>query len=433
MCTTNGGRDKSFSWHPFRFPVGIDYLRSLPCAADPILGLDDAWLPVTHVGGPSRGPTDSGGIWFYYAQGCSDLLWHMGRTVLVRNRAHAAVRIEQMAASMEMARGTGAGDVAAANASAGALAHLLGLATTTSSSKSRGSTSTSTSAKGTRGGASARLSHELSSGSRDPAGGFAITEREAVRRVAAWIGKRYPKWAPLGRARGWAGSNATIEYVLAEAARGLYGHCTPPSFSPSGKLRPCRCATNGTKPAASRRRLLALTPVCGDKVLSLHSEPMLRRLPLDTLVLHKQPQGGGNPSWTTEIWDLRGSPALSRHLENASAHPEVVSRARWAGPGSLAAAATAGGTAGTAGGTAGTAGGTAATVPRAPLSVSQWPATCEPSDSWHTCFSCRGSHLERGCNGTVQHYRAHGACYWQKLKRGKSAEPASPAGAVLNC
>ena len=36
---------------------------------------------------------------------------------------------------------------------------------------------------------------------------------------------------------------------------------------------------------------------------------------------------------------------------------------------------------------------------------------------WYTCFACRGSTLERPCNGTVGHYRAHGLCYHQKNKK----------------
>ena len=74
--------------------------------------------------------------------------------------------------------------------------------------------------------------------------------------------------------------------------------------------------------------------------------------------------------WTTEIWDLRGSPALSRHLENATAHPEVVARARWARS-------------------------TSATT----LAVD-----CTPALSWHTCMSCRGSQLQEHCDATVQYY-----------------------------
>jgi hypothetical protein len=351
FCTTSGTNDSRATWKPFRFPPGLEYFRSssLPCEPNAELGTSDSWLPVTHVGGPMRGPTDSGGLWFYYARGCSDLQWNVGRSVLARNRAHAAVLTEQMLAVLESAE------------------H-------------------STSAhEGERG-------HQRRKQKSPPT---LISDREAVGRVAAWLRKRYPKveWSPLRQARPWfhhvhQSYNATAEDLIAEAARGLYGQCTPPAFDQTGALRPCTCASDSPSRGTSRRRLLALTPLCGDKVLSLHSEPGLRRLPLDTVVLHQQPQGGGNPSWTTEIWDVRGSPSLSRHLENASAHPEVVGRARWA-----------------------------------PLQAEGWtvPAgACVPAESWHTCFSCKGSALEHGCNATVRLYEKKGQCLYQKLHNVRS-------------
>ena len=333
VCTTfNPGT----TWKPFRFPAGLAYVKDLPCEPPSELEQSDVWLPVTHVGGPSRGPTDSGGLWFYYARGCSDLQWNVGRSLLVRNRAHAAVRIEQLRAAQ-------------------------------------------------------------ASPMRMP-----LSELEAAQLVAAWIRARHPKWAPLRAVRHFLGANATIEQAIGEAARGLYGHCPLPTFSPGGFLNPCLCAGNSTRVAgSSRRRQLALTPICGDKVLSLHSEPLLGRLPLDSLILHQQPQGGGNPSWTTEIWDVRGAPALSRHLENASAHPEVVARSRWAPEATVAALDT---------------------EQRKPL------AECVPSETWYTCFACKGSALEPHCNGTVGHYRAHGLCYHQKMKK-KSMAP----GAHMLC
>ena len=288
-------------WHPFRMPVGLNYLRDRPCGRDPALGVDESYLPVTHVGGPNRGPTDSGGVWFYYAEGCSDLLWHMGRTVLARNRAHASVIAEQ----------------------------------------------------------------------RDSAAsGGALTDREAVTRVAAWMRARevgrYKTMLRVIRAR-LRTPNATVEDIVADAARGLYGPCTGEHFTRAGKLRPCHCEGNATR-IASKNRARALTLLVGDKFLSLHAEPILRRLPLDTLQLHRQPQGGGNAAWTTEIWDLRGSPALSRHLENATAHPEVVARARWRRSGKEL-------------------------------------ATCTPDAAWHTCFSCAGSELAPHCARTEEWYR----------------------------
>lgn len=287
-------------------PQAMGFYRELPCVVDTnsLLGRNFVHLPVTHVGGPHRGPTDSGGIWFYYAPGCSDLLWEMGRNILTRNRAHASVVIEQRHALVE--------------------------------------------------------------------GTERISDYEATRRVALFIEKRYPKWGPLGRARsGWMGKNASIVDVLAEAARGLYGSCpTGSAFDAAGNLRPCLCEGNVTRHSVRTRRTLALTPLAGDKVLSLHSEPLLRRLPIDTVTFHQQPQGGGSPLWTTEIWDVRGSPVLSRHLENATAHSEVVARSKWAW--------------------------------QAP-DISKM-ATCEPAWSWHTCMSCRGSLLEKHCNATVQMY-----------------------------
>jgi len=94
-CRKSCGAAAGRIMHPFRFPPGNGYFKSKPCRAAPGLGLDHALLPVTHIGGPNKGPTDSGGLWFYYAPGCSDFLWDMGRTLLSRNRVHLAVQLEQ--------------------------------------------------------------------------------------------------------------------------------------------------------------------------------------------------------------------------------------------------------------------------------------------------------------------------------------------------
>jgi len=77
------------------FPQQIFYQpESEYCERKPVeLGIDGAWLPVTHT--RDRTERHAGGIWMYYASGCSDLLWHMGHTLLARNRAHAAILIEQ--------------------------------------------------------------------------------------------------------------------------------------------------------------------------------------------------------------------------------------------------------------------------------------------------------------------------------------------------
>jgi hypothetical protein len=189
-------------------------------------------------------------------------------------------------------------------------------------------------------------------------------------------------------------------------------------------------------------------------------------------VLHQQPQGGGNPSWTTEIWDLRDGGAtkpypLSRALENATAHPEVVQRARWdvAGPWAAAAASGGGvalsgtdeeggnGPVGRGGGLRGGGRGSGRDVWRGNgrgargswrgggggakrssslpasgafalahqpdvhhLDQREHGAVCVPSELWHTCFACRGSALEPSCNATMRKYWKVGQCYSQKKR-----------------
>ena len=95
VCSPNGANAPNQSWHPYLFPQQIFYHpESKYCERKPAeLGIDGAWLPVTHT--RDRTERHAGGIWLYYASGCSDLLWHMGHTLLARNRAHAAILIEQ--------------------------------------------------------------------------------------------------------------------------------------------------------------------------------------------------------------------------------------------------------------------------------------------------------------------------------------------------
>ena len=76
------------------FPPGLRYLNDQGCDSPPVeLGVDYAWLPVssTHT---VRRPV-AGGLWMYYMRGCSDFAWQVGRTMLVRNRCHAAVELER--------------------------------------------------------------------------------------------------------------------------------------------------------------------------------------------------------------------------------------------------------------------------------------------------------------------------------------------------
>ena len=99
------------TWRPYLFPRGhgatvgacppasisLRVPRSrgcLQCRANEELGVDDAWLPVVHTRDRKH---DTAGLWLYYARGCSDIAWHVGRTLRVRNRVHAAIALEQIA------------------------------------------------------------------------------------------------------------------------------------------------------------------------------------------------------------------------------------------------------------------------------------------------------------------------------------------------
>ena len=101
-------------------------------------------------------------------------------------------------------------------------------------------------------------------------------ERAAVGRVADWVRRVYPKWGALGRARRGLGlgANASVEELLANAARGLFSApCAPPHYDAHGALRPCVCGG-----APSGRRLAALSLLAGEKHLLLQAEPNAVRL-----------------------------------------------------------------------------------------------------------------------------------------------------------
>ena len=59
------------------------------------LGTSHAMLPVVHT--HMQQDSQVVGLWFHYARGCSDFLWNVGRTLLVRNKCHASVLFEKWA------------------------------------------------------------------------------------------------------------------------------------------------------------------------------------------------------------------------------------------------------------------------------------------------------------------------------------------------
>lgn len=57
------------------------------------LGRGHSWLPVTRTF--TQQDHRQVGLWFHYMRGCSDLAWNVGRTLLARNKCHAAGMLEQ--------------------------------------------------------------------------------------------------------------------------------------------------------------------------------------------------------------------------------------------------------------------------------------------------------------------------------------------------
>jgi hypothetical protein len=233
VCRECGHCPRNETWHGFAMPIGVDMLLDVPCAPEPALGRDGAWLPVTHT----RAGTALG-MWYYYAAGCSDLGLNVGRTLLAPNRVGAALMLESLL-----------------------------LANTTVDAR-----------------AAARLARRV---------------QQHPRHSHKWERLVVSRAAPALRA---VGANATLEAALREAGRGLYEptRCNPSIGAPNAT----RCR------GACLARPSSLLPLVASATLDPILWRQLQELgaagrPLDSLVLHQQPQGGGAIRWTTEIWDVR--------------------------------------------------------------------------------------------------------------------------------
>ena len=82
-CSTRSQcADATTSWHAYwAMPPRINLLSNQPCSPHTLLGRHNISLPVTH-----RAVHKEIGLWFYFAHGCSDIFWRMGRTLLARNK-----------------------------------------------------------------------------------------------------------------------------------------------------------------------------------------------------------------------------------------------------------------------------------------------------------------------------------------------------------
>ena len=302
------GNSSTRAWMPKMFPHGARYLvggcpggnARLPhwactrCLPPSDFGVDNAWVPFAHT--RDRRRPSIFGLWYYYAEGCSDVEVHVGRTLLARNRVHAAIRLTQ----------------------------LLGPVMHPGAPKMR-------------------------------ARSESITDQEAIARIAAWVHWHDPYWKTprrslMSMAREtknvsaretlmWSVSEATLRFLFAEVARGIYSppppgrpshftkwwRCLPgPQYNQTtGSLIPCAC-DDQRPPWLGRAQGLA--PLSGDPVLdtyllavvrhagqqfqlaaidAVHDGPLVTPLPIDTVQLYEQPQGSGSTKWTMEMWDLR--------------------------------------------------------------------------------------------------------------------------------
>lgn len=88
VCRTCEHRGAAFN--KWALPPGVAFLVNRSCVPASELGQNHARLPVTHtkVGA-------SLGLWFYYARGCSDLTWDVGRTLFSLNRLSLLVELVQ--------------------------------------------------------------------------------------------------------------------------------------------------------------------------------------------------------------------------------------------------------------------------------------------------------------------------------------------------
>ena len=121
-----------------------------------------------------------------------------------------------------------------------------------------------------------------------------------MRRLASWIQATVPAWGRsiLSLARRWLVNPVlSLESAIAEAARGIYTRCSPLGsgnvlpealFDGRGVLSVCNCSGRYSRPA-SRKRVIGLTRIAGDKYLLLHSDPLAQALGRSTSPIQTPP------------------------------------------------------------------------------------------------------------------------------------------------
>jgi len=260
---------ESTTYSPFLFPAGATHRNPIraPCEMPGELGVTGAWLPVVHQ--LDIGTT---GLWMYYARGCSDMLWNVGRTLIARNRCHAAMLLAKMshnitdqAAAARAAKHLQLDDVQHVRSRAMGWMHA-----------SPNVTSAELLADCARG-----LFGNCTGGMWDEDGRLQMCTCAAGRQGSERWNETHPvgSWQVQGRKR-------SMTLSLLAGSAGL------------------------------------------DEALKTLMLRLPRRLRLDTLQLWQQPQGGGSLLWATELMDVRHAGLFPKGARERAiaADPELLAR-----------------------------------------------------------------------------------------------------------
>ena len=365
VCTFCGDCPRTSTWHGFAMPYGTNWYRNVSCEAASELGVSHAWLPVVHTYDLHQ-KWSLPGLWLYYARGCSDILWNVGRTLLALNKFDAGVLLLQRQAKAQRRGGSG-------GSSGGGNGDGSGGRTTTRHAQlafnrdvwagvSGPARELITSVLQLEGGGSGGMSYELA------------LRTFTIRLLSAngmLIGLPPAHDSVHARAK-WAvhADQGPLRDAIAAAAKGFYGtkqQCNPHPVSAQLVRNETLCRGACLRRATHLRRTLVPYELTIEALLlSLMRELVGTDQQLDSLQLLQQPAGGGSILWTTEIWDMR---SLSYRRARA-AHRAA---AAWHGGGGS--------------------GGAKGASRFARLD----DAPCVPSATFELCMACNGSELHRRC------------------------------------
>lgn len=320
-------------WYAYALPPGILSLRGAArrgdstgeratwCAQPPSeLGVDGALLPVTSVW--TQRKAIAGGMWLYYARGCSDFGWSAGKTLLAKNRCDAAIELQrrvQLARSHGSRRPSSNSDAHQTERAADSRSAIPPTGEMTSQHHS----SPSLLLEAARVTAAKYVAEWLTTGRNLPYMSHRVVLSTARQQISSVLGR-----------------NLSLAEALLECARGIYE--TSPVDCHEALAAPPAHHTASSTAQHRLPRAAALSALAGHDLLDLHNAAALRNLssryvsrasmrnatkslgpdsssrherdmeregepgrPFDTIQLWQQPQGGGKLTWTSEIWDGR--------------------------------------------------------------------------------------------------------------------------------